>query len=73
MADGRIATNTEVFNLRCLSNYIKSEQTQSGYTQVSGSSTYSSTASSHYGSLSVAGQYGVPFVSSVKASLDTSY
>ena len=73
MKDGSISTNTEAFNLARLGNYLKIVDTQSGYTQVSGSSTYSSRASSHYGSLSVAGTYGVPFVSSVKASLDTSY
>ena len=69
--DGKFGS--DVFNLLRLGNYIKQTGTQSGYTRISGSSTYNSAASSHYGSLSVAGQYGVPFVSSVQASLETSY
>ncbi len=73
MADGSIAKDRDVFRLRCLGNYIKESSVQSLFKSVSGSSTYSSIASSHYGSLSAAGQYGVPFVSSVKVTLDTSY
>lgn len=73
MADGSIAKDRDVFRLQCLSNYIKESSVQSLFKSVSGSSTYSSIASSHYGSLSAAGQYGVPFVSSVKVTLDTSY
>lgn len=72
-ADGSIAKDRDVFRLRCLGNYIKESSVQSLFKSVSGSSTYSSIASSHYGSLSAAGQYGVPFVSSVKVTLDTSY
>ena len=73
MADGSIAKDRDVFRLRCLSNYIKESSVQSLFKSVSGSSTYSSIASSHSGSLSAAGQYGVPFVSSVKVTLETSY
>lgn len=73
MADGSIARDRDVFRLRCLGNYIKESSVQSLFKSVSGSSTYSSIASSNYGSLSAEGQYGVPFVSSVKVTLDTSY
>jgi hypothetical protein len=73
MADGTIAKDRDVFRLLYLGNCIKQSAGNGVFKDVSGSSTYSSRASSRYGALSTAGQYGVPFVSSVKVALETSY
>lgn len=56
MADGAIAKDRDVFRLLYLGDCIKQSAGNGVFKDVSGSSTYSSRASSRYGALSTVGQ-----------------